>query len=123
MVKSGNKMIGNELGCLLDGIPGRVQGTKAVWWIYKKQVPANKKVTDANMVCNYRPLKEEKYRVRLTIGGNKLDYNNETASPTANLIDTIFLVNSTISNAHEGAKFMTADIKDCFFYDPATCRR
>ena len=40
------------------------------------------------MVCDYRPLKEEKYRVRLTIGGDKLDYNNETVSPIATLIDT-----------------------------------
>ena len=54
------------------------------------------------MVCDYRPLKEEKYRVRLTIGGDKLEYDNETASPTANLIDTKNLVNSTISDAHQG---------------------
>ena len=54
------------------------------------------------MVCDYRPLKEEKYRVRLTIGGDKLEYDNETASPTANLIDRKNLVNSTISDAHQG---------------------
>ena len=70
------------------------------------------------MVCNYRPLKEEKYRVRLTIGGNKLDYNHETASLTANLIDTKILINSTISDAHKGAQFMSVDIKDCFLMTP-----
>ena len=112
------KSISNELGRLSDGIPGRVRGTKAVKWIYKNQVPKNKKVTYANMVCDYRPLKEEKYRVRLTIGGDKLDYTRETASPTANLVDTKILINSTISDAHEGAKFMTADIKDCFLMTP-----
>ena len=70
------------------------------------------------MVCNYRPLKEEKYRVRLTIGGDKLDYNQETASPTADLIDTKILINSTISDAHEGTQFMSVDIKDCFLMTP-----
>ena len=112
------RSIGNELGRLSDGIPGRVRGTKAVRWIHKKEIPKNKKVTYANMVCDYRPLKEEKYRVRLTIGGDKLEYNNETASPTANLVDTKILINSTISDAHKGARFMSVDIKDCFLMTP-----
>ena len=38
---------------------GQVRGTKAVKWIYKKDVPTNNKVTCVNMVCNYRHLKEE----------------------------------------------------------------
>ena len=112
------RSISNELGRLSDGIPGRVRGTKAIKWIYKKDVPSNKKVTYANMVCDYRPLKEEKYRVRLTIGGDKLEYDQETASPTANLIDTKILLNSTISDASKGAKFMSVDIKDCFLMTP-----
>ena len=66
------------------------------------------------MVCDFRPLKEEKYQVRLTIGGEKLNYSDKTASPTANLIDTKILVNSTISNAHKGAWFMSIDINDFF---------
>ena len=84
------KSTSNELARLSDGIPGRVRGTKAVKWIHRQDVPRNKKVTYANMVCDYRPLKEEKYRVRLTIGGDRLDYTNETASPAANLLDTFF---------------------------------
>ena len=64
------------------------------------------------MVCDYRPLKDEKYRVRLTIGGDKLDYKKETAFPAANLLDTNSLLNSTISDAHKGAQFMSLDIKD-----------
>ena len=111
------KSISNELGLLSGGILGKVRGTKAVKLIYKKDVLSNKKVTYPNIVCDYRPLKEEKYRVRLTIGGDKLDYDQETALPTTNLIDTKILINSTISYAHEGAQFMSVDIKD-FFNDP-----
>ena len=66
------------------------------------------------MVCNYRPLKAEKHRVRLTIGGNRLDYERDTASPMANLLDTIFFLNSTISDASKGARFMSLDIRYFF---------
>ena len=41
------------------------------------------------MVCDYRPLKDEPYRVRLTVGGDKLDYFGETASQTVNLLSYI----------------------------------
>ena len=52
--------------------------------------------------------------MRLTIGGGKLEYDKETASPAANLLDTKLLLNSTILDAHKGARFMSLDIKDCF---------
>ena len=66
------------------------------------------------MVCDYRPLKKETHRVRLTVGGDKLDYNFDAASPAASLIDTKLLLNSVISDSAKGAKFMTLDIKDFF---------
>ena len=118
MATTWRKSTSNELARLSDGIPNRVRGTKAVRWIRKHEVPKGKKVTYANMVCDYRPLKDEKYRVRLTIGGDKLDYDNETASPTANLLDTKILLNNIISDADKNAKFMTIDIKDCFLMSP-----
>ena len=55
------KLTSNKLGRLSNGIPGLVRGTKAVKWIYKKDVPKNKKITYANMVCNFRQLKSEQY--------------------------------------------------------------
>ena len=77
----------------------------------KTEVPQGKIVTYANRVCNYRPLKVKKYQVRLTIGGDKIQYEDETASPTADLLETFFLLNSTISDAHKGACFMEINIK------------
>lgn len=56
--------------------------------------------------------------MRLTIGGDKLDYTNETASPAANLLDTKILINSTISDAERNASFMTIDVKDFFLISP-----
>ena len=104
----------NELGRIANGIPDRVRGTDCIEFIPKSKVPKGKKVTYANMVCDYRPLKDEPYRVRLTVGGDKLDYFGETASPTANLLETKLLINSVISDAHKGARFLGIDIKDFF---------
>ena len=52
--------------------------------------------------------------MRLTLGGDKLDYFGETASPAENLLETKILINSVISDAEMGAKFMSLDIKDFF---------
>ena len=62
----------------------------------------------------YRPHKEEKHRVRLTVGGDRLTYNDDVASPAVSLLETKLLLNSTISDASKGARFMTLDIKDFF---------
>ena len=113
-----HQAISNELGRLSMGIPGKIKGTKAMRYIHRKDVPKGKKITYANMVCDYRPLKSEQYRVRLTIGGDKLEYNKDTASPAANLLDTKILLNSTISDAKRGARFMSLDIKDFFLMSP-----
>ena len=77
-------------------------------------VPKHKKVTYANMVCDHQSLKTEKYRVQLTIGGDVLDYFGDSSSPTASLIKAKLLLNSVISDAHRGAKFMSLNVKDDF---------
>ena len=66
------------------------------------------------MVCDHRPLKQEQDRVRLTLGGDVLDYLGDTASPAASLIESKLLFNSVISDSHLGARFMSLDIKDSF---------
>ena len=56
-----------------------------------------------------RPLKEEKYRVRITVGGDKLDFCGDASSVAASLATVKNLLNSVVST--RGAKFTTADIK------------
>ena len=46
-----------------------------------------------------------------------MTYNADAGSPAANMLETKLLINSTISDAHRGARFMSADLKDFF---PAT---
>ena len=110
--------LSNELGRLAQGVEDRVIGTDTIDFIPKNEVPHNKKVTYANFVCDYRPLKSEPYRVRLTVGGDKLDCEYDAGSPAASLLETKLILNSTISDAHKGARFLSADLKDHFLASP-----
>ena len=88
--------------------------TQMVCRLQGVDLPRDKKVAYSNMVCNHRPLKKEQDRVRLTLGGDVLDYLGDTASPAALLIESKLLFNSVISDSHLGARFMSLDIKDFF---------
>ena len=57
-------------------------------------------------------------RVRIVVGGDKLSYSSDTGSPAASLLKTKILLNSTISDAHKGARFMCMDLKDFFLATP-----
>jgi len=60
------------------------------------------------------PNKSEVYRVRMTVGGNRLDTYQDVRSPAVSTLDAKLDINSTISDAHKGARYCTADIKDFF---------
>ena len=64
------------------------------------------------------PLNQKRWRTRLVISGDKLPYYDDAGSPAANLIKTKVLLNSVISYAHHGARFMILDIKDYFLASP-----
>ena len=87
-------------------------------FIHPSEVPPNEKITYASFVCDHRPFKPEKWRTRLVIGGAKLPYYDDAGLPAANLIKTKLLLNSVISDAHQGARFMTLDLKDHFIASP-----
>ena len=67
-------------------------------------------------MCDYRPLKDDPYRVRLTVGGDKLPYYSDVGSPAASLLESKLLFNSVVSTP--GAKFLSADIKYYFLCSP-----
>ena len=108
--------MGNELGRLAQGVGTRMKGTDTIFFIPKSQVPAGRKATYANAVCDHRPLKEEEYRVRVTVGGDRLEYPHDPAAPAASLLESKMIFNSTISTP--GARFFSADIKDYFLNNP-----
>ena len=110
--------LGNELGRLAQGIGNRIVGTNTIDFIRRSDVPIGKKVTYTNFICNKRPLKEESMRVRITVGGDRLDYNYDAGSPAASILETKLTINSVISDANQGARFMGADLKDFFLASP-----
>ena len=54
------------------------------------------------------------------VGGDKLDCNFDTGSPTTNLVEFKILINSIIAEAKNGARFMSLDLKDFFLATPMT---
>lgn len=107
-----DKVLSNELGRLTKGNKYGVDFTECMKFIPYAEVPTTSKVTHANFVCDHRPLKTKPWRVRLVVGGDKLNYLEDNASPTTTLLETKILANSVISDAKDGARFFSCDLKD-----------
>jgi hypothetical protein len=78
----------NEFGRLAQGVGGRVKGTNTITFIKKSDVPHDqqKDVTYGQFVCSIRPEKEEVHRTRFTVGGDRVNYPGEVATPTADML-------------------------------------
>ena len=62
-----------------------------------------------HVVATICPQAAEPKRVRLTVGGDRVDYKGDLATPTANLTAAKYHLSSTISTP--GAKYATAGIQ------------
>jgi hypothetical protein len=86
---------GNEFGRLFQGIRN-IPGTNTYFFI-KPTIPKDRKITYGKIVCDYKPHKTEKERVRLTVGGDKLENSGDVATSTADITTFKILINSTLS--------------------------
>ena len=101
----------NDLGRLTKGIEIRVPTwNTTISFIHPSDIPFHKKVTYGCLVVNICPLKEEKYHVRLTVGGDRLKFFGNTSSEAASLSTVKILLNSVVFTPN--AIFSTTDIKD-----------
>jgi hypothetical protein len=75
-----------------------------------KNIPNGRKITYGKIVCDYKPHKKEKERVRLTVGGDRLDYSGNVTTSTADITTFKILINSTLSTMD--AAMMMMDIKN-----------
>jgi hypothetical protein len=66
-------------------------------------------------VHEFKPNKTEKHRVILTVGGDRLDYSDDTATSIADITTLKILINSTLSTKE--AKMMM-DIKKYYLGTP-----
>ena len=87
-----------------------------IFFIPKIKVLSERNITYANPLCDYRPLKDDPYRIRITIGGNKLPYPSYSGSPAATLLEAEIIFNSVISTP--GSQFIYANTKDYFICLP-----
>jgi hypothetical protein len=105
----------NECGRLFQGI-WDIPGTDTCFFIKLTNIPKDRKITYGKRVCDYRPHKKEKERVRLTVGGARLDYSGDVANSTADITTLEILINSNLSTAD--AAMMMMDIKNYYLSTP-----
>jgi hypothetical protein len=86
---------GNECGRLFQGIRD-IPGTDTCFFTTLKNIPHDRHITYGKIVCDYKPHKKEKELVRLTIGGDRLDYSGDVATSTADITTFKILINSIL---------------------------
>jgi hypothetical protein len=108
-----------ELHCLAQGKEGVTIGTNTIFFFSHDEIrciPKDRVVTYAGIVIDHRPQKDDPNRVRITIGGNLIDYPYELTTCTANMVSAKIMWNSVVSTP--GAKFGGADIKNMYLETP-----
>jgi hypothetical protein len=75
-----------------------------------ENIPNDRNITYGKIVCDYKPHKKEKERVRLAVGCDRLDYSGDVATSTSDITTFKILINSTLSI--EDAAMMMMDIKN-----------
>ncbi len=114
----------NEFGQLANGIGRRIKNpTNTIEFISKHKIPADhrKDVTYRQFVCSVRPKKAEPNRMGFTVGGNRINYPGEVATPIAEMLVAKMLFNSVIST--KGARFMTMDNSNFYLMTPLHCAK
>ena len=107
-----------ELGRLANGYED-TEGTNTFKFMSHEEIsniPGDRTVTYARIVVDYRAQKKDPNRVRITAGGNLIDYPGELTTCTADLTTSKILWNSTISTP--GARYCCADAKNFYLCTP-----
>ena len=92
--------------------------TETIFFIKKDEIPQERRgdKTYARIVCAYQEGKKDKYRTRMTMGGNLINYPDDCGTPTADLLIVKLLLNRVVSTPN--SKFMTLDLKDFYLMTP-----
>ena len=116
--KAWTKSSANEFGQLASGVGGRVKGTETIRFIHQHEVPQKRRkdVTYGSFLCAVRPKKDKPNQTRFTVGGNRINYPGEVATPTANMLVAKIPLNSVISTG--GAQFTTINISNFYLMTP-----
>ena len=106
----------NKIGRLFQGYfpttGKQIQGTNTCKFIKVSELPTGKKATYVRIVTADRPVKEEQRQVRMTVGGDQVNYPGDCATKGADLVTAKCLFNSVMST--DDTKFMNLDVKDFY---------
>jgi hypothetical protein len=113
------KAMNKELHWLAQGCPGVTKGTNTIVYLSHSdicKISQDRTVTYARIVIDHRPQKEDPNHVRITVGGNLIDYLFELTTCTADMVSSKILWNSVIST--KDAHFAGTDIKNMYLEMP-----
>jgi hypothetical protein len=108
-----------ELHRLAQGKPGITKATNTIFFLSHNEIrhiPNHRTVTFARIVIDHQPQKEDPNRIRITVGGNLINYPFELTTCTTDMVSSKLLWNSTISTPR--ACFAGADIKNMYLETP-----
>jgi hypothetical protein len=89
-----------------------IPGIDTCFFIKLTNIRRDRQITNGKKVCDYKPQKKEKERVRLTMGGDRLHYSGEVTTSTADITRFKIPINSTLST--KDAAMMMMDIKNYY---------
>ncbi len=98
--KAWSLSVANELWQLANGIGGGIKKpTNTIKFISKHKIPADRRkdITYRQFVCLVRLVKAEPNQMQFTVGGDRINYPGEVATPTAEMLVAKMLFNSVIS--------------------------
>jgi hypothetical protein len=108
---------GNECGRLFQGIRD-IPETDNFFFIELKNIPTYRNITYGKIVCDCKPHKKEKERVRLNVGGARLDFSGNVTTSTADITTFKILINITLST--EDAAMMMTEINNYYLGSAVT---
>ena len=92
--------------------PNEIKGLDVLESTQKAAFPRDKKYTYPRYAADYRPETDEPDRMRITCGGDVLDYFGDVTTHTASILTVKMHWNSVISTP--GAKYCTGDISNMY---------
>ncbi len=98
--KAWSQSAAKKFGQLANGIGGRIKNpTNTIEFISQHKVPEDcrKDITYGQFVCSVRPEKAEPNRMQFMVRGDRINYPEEVATPTAEMLVAKMLFNSVIS--------------------------
>ena len=107
-----------ELGRLTQGYKDAKE-TNTIRFLSLNEIPSiprDRVVTYARIVVDYRPQKADPNRVRITVGGNLIEYPYELTTRIADLTTSKVMWNSVISTP--GSRYICADVKNFYLETP-----